>query len=71
MATEFIWAGTKDEIIGQLQDLIARAKAGEDIYAALRVYKKDGTYDDIVIAPTKAEEDQLRAELHDHFRNRH
>ena len=69
MAKDFIWAGTRDEIVGRLKDLMARVEAGEDVYAAFRVYKTDGSYDDIVIAPTPAEEDKLRAEMHEHFRN--
>lgn len=69
--SKFEWAGTQEEMVSHLQSLVARLEAGEEVRAAFRVYKNDGTFEDIVIAPDQTEEDQLRAELQDHFRNRH
>lgn len=68
---QYGFAGNEQEIIAQLENLKARAEAGETIRAAFRLYLADGTYEDVVLAPTKEEEDQLRADLNDAYRKAH
>jgi hypothetical protein len=67
--TSPMYVGTQAEIVRTLEDFLERAKAGETIRAAFRVQHADGTYEDIIFAPTKEEEDQLRQELYQNLRN--
>lgn len=61
----------QDEIIRALEDLTARFERGEVTSASLRVYKKDGTFQDVALGETEKEKAQALDALHQMLKQGH
>jgi hypothetical protein len=53
----------RDESVAALQDLIARFERGEVHCAALRLFKPDGSWEDIVVGGDESEQAAALADL--------
>jgi hypothetical protein len=53
----------KEDMVDKLEELLARAERGEDFCAALRLYKPDGTWEDVAIGGTEEQQAQALADL--------
>lgn len=58
-------AGTKSDMIAELKALKERFERGEIQVAALRYYRKDGSFEDVVLGgETEDDRQQALADLH-------
>lgn len=64
MTPEFNLVKGKGDTVGSLNDLKARYERGEIECAAIRLYKSDDTYEDVVIGGDEATQQRALAQLH-------
>ena len=58
----------RDEMVRQLEELIARVERGEQFCAGLRLFKPDGTWEDIAIGGTEEEQAEVLANLRENYK---
>lgn len=64
-------ATNKEETVAALKRLKEQAEAGQLDELSIRVYKSDGSYEDIFIAGTEERRSELRAEFLNEMVMRH
>jgi hypothetical protein len=61
--THLVGAASQEETLAELERLIALAKAGEIHCIALRLFKADGTWQDVAFGGNETERETMLAKL--------
>ena len=60
-----------DDMARAIRDLIEKLESGEVTSCSIRVYKADGTWEDVTFGETEAERVEALAALHQMIKNAH